>query len=246
MECLRLLAPVAAEVVPLAPIRDGACGTAAPVFLYSLGREVRVSIDPPLLLNCPMVVALDRWMGRVQAAALESLGSPIARVIGSSYSCRTAYSRDDTGLSQHAFANAIDIPVFILANGKRIDIAKEWGATRRDVAASRAKPAASSANKKPADQQTTTLTGFDRAKSKLASLTVAMKKSTEAGSSADKQGETGLSVASTSTPQAKFWRRIHHDACELFSTVLGPEANEAHRDHLHLDLQGRNALSVCQ
>jgi hypothetical protein len=49
-----------------------------------------------------------------------------------------------------------------------------------------------------------------------------------------------------SIPQAKFLRRVHQGACETFSTVLGPEANEAHRTHLHLDLQDRNSLNVCQ
>jgi hypothetical protein len=245
MECLRLVAPVAAEVEPVAPIRDRACGTAAPVFLLSLGREVRVAIDPPLLLNCPMVVALDRWMERVQAAAVESFGSPVARVIGSSYSCRTAYSRDDTRLSQHAFANAIDLPVFVLANGQTVNIAKEWGATRRDLAAARARPTASVAGRKPADRPITKQTGGDRIGSKSATLTVAMKKPTEAGSPSDKLGAP-VPLVDSSTPHAKFWRRIHHDACDLFSTVLGPEANDAHRDHLHLDLQERSAPSVCR
>ena len=61
MECLRLLAPATAEVVPMAPTRDGDCGAPAPVLLRSLGKEM-VAIDPPLLLNCPMIVALDRWL----------------------------------------------------------------------------------------------------------------------------------------------------------------------------------------
>ena len=31
-----------------------------------------------------------------------------------------------------------------------------------------------------------------------------------------------------------------------FSTALGPEANDVHRTHLHLDLQERHSLNVCQ
>jgi hypothetical protein len=49
-----------------------------------------------------------------------------------------------------------------------------------------------------------------------------------------------------SAPQAKFLRRVHQGACETFSTVLGPEANDVHRTHLHLDLQDRNSLNVCE
>src|SRR6478609_12035276 len=37
--------------------------------------------------------------------------------------------------SQHAFANAIDLPVFYLADGRRVDLATGWGPTRRDLVA---------------------------------------------------------------------------------------------------------------
>jgi hypothetical protein len=45
---------------------------------------------------------------------------------------------------------------------------------------------------------------------------------------------------------AEFLRRIHAGACPLFSTVLGPEANDAHRDHLHFDLKSRNRKPLCE
>jgi hypothetical protein len=38
------------------------------------------------------------------------------------------------------------------------------------------------------------------------------------------------------TPEAKLLRQSHGAACGKFTTVLGPEANADHRDHLHLDL----------
>jgi hypothetical protein len=47
-------------------------------------------------------------------------------------------------------------------------------------------------------------------------------------------------------PQAKFLRRVHQGACGEFTTVLGPEANDIHRTHLHLDLQDRHSLNVCK
>src|SRR5262249_33935266 len=62
MECVSLLAPVAADVIPLAPIRYNDCGTPAPVLLRSLGGKDKVAVDPPMLMNCPMVAALSRWM----------------------------------------------------------------------------------------------------------------------------------------------------------------------------------------
>jgi len=48
------------------------------------------------------------------------------------------------------------------------------------------------------------------------------------------------------TPRALFLRQIHADACKLFGTVLGPEANEAHRDHFHLDLAPRKRSNYCR
>lgn len=37
-----------------------------------------------------------------------------------------------------------------------------------------------------------------------------------------------------------FWREIHSAACKRFFTVLGPDADSFHRDHLHLDLARHN------
>jgi hypothetical protein len=40
---------------------------------------------------------------------------------------------------------------------------------------------------------------------------------------------------------AAFLRAVRDAACPLFSTVLSPDYNEAHRDHLHLDTADRGA-----
>ena len=36
-------------------------------------------------------------------------------------------------------------------------------------------------------------------------------------------------------PEARFLRRIRDDACEIFGTVLSPDYNAVHQDHLHLE-----------
>ena len=36
-------------------------------------------------------------------------------------------------------------------------------------------------------------------------------------------------------PQARFMRRIRDDACRIFGTVLSPDYNAVHADHLHLE-----------
>lgn len=49
-------------------------------------------------------------------------------------------------------------------------------------------------------------------------------------------------------PKAAFLREVRDGACDLFATVLGPDYNAAHTDHLHLDHaeHGRSGVSVCR
>lgn len=41
-----------------------------------------------------------------------------------------------------------------------------------------------------------------------------------------------------SRAEREFLRIIHRSACKRFGTVLGPDYNAAHRDHLHLEIGG--------
>ncbi len=50
----------------------------------------------------------------------------------------------------------------------------------------------------------------------------------------------------TPTPEAAFLRRLHNGACGTFTTVLGPEANAAHRNHFHFDLATRKRKALCE
>jgi hypothetical protein len=44
-------------------------------------------------------------------------------------------------------------------------------------------------------------------------------------------------------PESRFVREVRDGACRFFDTVLGPEYNAAHRDHLHLD---RGPVRLCR
>jgi len=63
-----------------------------------------------------------------------------------------------------------------------------------------------------------------------------------------KRGTSKLSVdANGHSPRQQFLRDVHVSACKRFGTSLGPEANEAHRNHLHIDLADRGAFgSYCR
>jgi hypothetical protein len=237
MQCIQALAPITADVAPLDPIRDGDCGAPAPVLLKSIGDVDKVSFDPPLVLDCAMVVGLDRWLkDSVQPTAREALSSPVSKIIGSSYACRNVYNQSDGHLSQHAFANAIDVPMFVLADGRRIDLTHGWGPTQRDlIAAAKAKkdsPGPTGSRAQP------------KANTKGATTDVVKVSTGQASNSATAASPIPAS-ADDSAAEAKFLRLAHDGGCKIFSTVLGPEANDAHRTHLHLDLQERKT-SVCK
>ena len=58
-----------------------------------------------------------------------------------------------------------------------------------------------------------------------------------------------LSVDALATPpegpRARFLRAAHAAACRIFGTTLGPEANEAHRNHFHVDMAERKVRKIC-
>lgn len=237
MQCIQALAPVTADVTPLDPIRDGDCGAPAPVLVKSIGGADKVSFDPPLVLDCTMVVGLDRWLkDSVQPAAIEVFSSPVSKIIGSSYACRNVYNLRDGHLSQHAFANAIDLPMFGLADGRKFDVTHGWGSTQRDlVAAAKAKKAAPGITSSLAQQKTNA----------KGAATEVVKVSTSPASNSGAVANPSPASPDGSEVAAKFLRLVHDGGCKIFSTVLGPEANDAHRTHLHLDLQERKT-SVCK
>lgn len=48
------------------------------------------------------------------------------------------------------------------------------------------------------------------------------------------------------TPESRFLKEIHADACGIFGTVLGPDANAAHSNHFHFDITKRRRSAYCR
>jgi hypothetical protein len=120
--CRRLLE---ADGVPyrwLAPRRDGACGWDDAVILRPRPHAPR----PTVPLTCSLAAGVELWMARVvQPAARDLLGSPVVAVRDfGSYACRPIRGGGDW--SQHAYANAIDIAGFGLADGRLVTVAGDW------------------------------------------------------------------------------------------------------------------------
>ena len=53
----------------------------------------------------------------------------------SDYSCRNAYGRKTTKLSEHGLANAVDIGAFVMASSKSVSVLGDWGTTQREMLA---------------------------------------------------------------------------------------------------------------
>lgn len=229
-ECLRLLAPVAADVAPAAPIKKGACGSSSPVKLRGLGSDEKINFRPAPTMNCGLAASLARWVETVlQPAASDELGSPITQIVGaSSYSCRNIYNNPKLSLSEHATGNAIDIVGFVTADGRTIKVLSDWGPTTRDI--TKARKMREAAKKTSVNDRST----VHKARLKVDGLPAASKSS---------NNET---LRPAKTKAAAFLKRLHRGACSIFGTVLGPELNEAHRNHFHFDMKHRRRRSVCR
>jgi hypothetical protein len=256
-QCVQLLAPVSADVAMEEPMKHGQCGTPAPLALRSAGGKDKVEFAPAPTMNCRLAASMGEWVDKVlQPTAQEVLGSRITRILGSgSYSCRNIYSNPKLSLSEHATGNAIDVAAFVTADGRTITVKHGWGPTERDIVA---------AKKKAAEKKLLADKSADKAKAGQTAGIAPTPSIEEAGKKADvkqkgrvlktdfkRDGDKPVEVATVdlkpaTTKEAAFLKRLHGGSCTLFATVLGPEANDAHKDHFHLDMKMRKtSRGVC-
>lgn len=179
-DCDRRLAGLKILYEKLDPFREGACGLPAPIRLraFESDKLPSVEIEPPLIVSCKLAAALNRWVNNVvQPHAKTRLDAAVVRLSNaSSYVCRSRYHDPSERMSQHAYANALDVGEFITAKGEIITVLDHWNAGDETAA---------------------------------------------------------------------FLHEIHDGACEIFGTTLGPEANEAHKNHFHLDMTERRYHGLC-
>jgi hypothetical protein len=133
-------------------------------------------VGEPFTLSCRGALSLALWDRHVvQPAARTHFDARVKRLDHfGSYACRNIYGRKDAPLSRHATADAFDVAGFVLSNGRRIAVQRDWGSDDAD---------------------------------------------------------------------GRFLREVHAGACRVFDGVLGPDYNEAHRDHFHLE---RGGYRVCR
>nr|WP_218585906.1 extensin family protein [Pseudomonas sp. AN3A02] len=91
-------------------------------------QGAEVGLSSSFLASCPLAVAFALFERHsLQPAAQAVFGQAVTRVdhLGS-FACRNIYNRADGRLSQHASANALDIAGFRLADGRTINVLKDW------------------------------------------------------------------------------------------------------------------------
>jgi hypothetical protein len=88
----------------------------------------RIAFARTETLACPMIPALTRWLNEeVQPAALANFGSPIVEMkTAGAYNCRKRNHARSGRWSEHAFANALDVTGFVLADGRKTTLRSGW------------------------------------------------------------------------------------------------------------------------
>lgn len=287
--CEVVLKRIHAVALPHEPIKEGACGTPAPIELISIGQNPQVALSPPAIVTCDLAESLVNWFeGDVQPLARKHLKSEIIRIeTMSSYSCRNAYGRKKTKLSEHGLANALDIGGFVTASTKTADVLQDWGKPQRQILAeaaaeqraaeeAAAKAAGTAIATNPAQAalpsalpstagaavtslaRSTIIDGVGKAEI-VATPTLAtsdpvvanklggpLGKPAKKSSSARKTSQVAARSTSNPDPEVKaFLREAHEAACRIFGTTLGPEANDDHRNHFHIDMAQRKFTKIC-
>ncbi|MDQ0317235.1 extensin-like domain-containing protein [Amorphus orientalis] len=116
-----------AYMEPRERIRVGACGANKP-FKVMAASSGTIAMQPAATMACPMIPAVDRWLNdTVQPMANALFGVPVSEVkVAASYGCRTRNNKRGARLSEHSFANALDVSGFTLADGRTITVEDGW------------------------------------------------------------------------------------------------------------------------
>jgi hypothetical protein len=127
-QCLTELGAAGAQFTPIADTYAApGCNKLGTVQLSALagdGSFFGISNIGPV--QCGTAKAFSDWARfGVDRAAREILGTQLARIeTMGSYNCRTVAG--STRLSAHARAEAIDVSGFVLEDGRRIDLKRDW------------------------------------------------------------------------------------------------------------------------
>ena len=166
-ETAQCLADLTRQGVAFRTLPDKDFGSGCGVYGAVQLADIGVPVTGITAMRCGNARAFAGWVrNAVAPAAYQMLGSELARVEGmGTYACRNVAGSGRR--SGHALANATDVGGFVLKDGRRVTILRDW---RSEDSAVRG-----------------------------------------------------------------FLQTVHDSACRRFGTVLSPDYNAAHANHLHLE-----------
>jgi hypothetical protein len=242
-DCAKLLTGLALEYEPLPPLKEGICGAPAPIRVKSIGSDPKVAIVPPATMTCTLAARLSAWLAKtVQPKARALVGTPVVKLHNAtSYACRNRYGGETTPLSEHALANALDVSEFVFQSGETVTVLASW--PRAATVPAPPQPKATRVADQPSDDNTSSITSIS-----TTSIGHSIVKAVKAKPNALPEPPPVAVAPATPAPDAKteFVRTVHDEACNVFGTVLGPEANDAHKNHFHLDMKARRRSPFCE
>ena len=116
------------------PRGEGQCAHSDSMRLRQTPGAIRLS-PGDVAPSCPVVAALKLWEWHVVQPAAERIYGQGVRQIDTlgSFNCRRMYGRSEGRYSEHATADAIDISAFVLEDGRRVRVLRDWTGEERDA-----------------------------------------------------------------------------------------------------------------
>lgn len=116
------------EAEPLPPIAEGECMERSPLRVTAVLANGRmVPLSAPATLNCQMASALPGWVETVDGYLRSREDTVLAEIsVGTSYVCRPRNNVEEADISEHGFANALDVIGFTLADGRTVSLPAQW------------------------------------------------------------------------------------------------------------------------
>lgn len=100
------------------------CG--APQVVIYRGSPAKIAYEPAVMLTCTMALALAHFETILQEEALKTFGKRVVKIhhLGT-YNCREMAAYPGW-VSEHSYANAIDLASFLLEDGRTIEVLKDF------------------------------------------------------------------------------------------------------------------------
>ncbi len=100
------------------------CG--APDVVVYYGGPEKISYSSPPVVTCTLALALARYETAIEEEAMKTFGKRVKKIAHlGTYSCREMANYPGW-VSEHSYANAIDLSVFTLEDGKAISVLKDF------------------------------------------------------------------------------------------------------------------------